>query len=119
MIAVPLEVISIQSPWRHTPSYMSKYLSCSREPSSSPQKNRGIDGSGAVSTSSPISPITGRPPGPPDSPAAPSERACNSPCHTGSVGTPPTNAVHTSVPPDVEKSHVSPPSCEYIQSNPS
>ena len=30
--------------------------------------------------------------------------------YTGSVGTPPTNAVHMSVPPDVENSHVSDPS---------
>ena len=43
--------------------------------------------------------------------SAPSERACSSPRCTGSTGQPPTNAVHTSVPPEVENSQVSRPTC--------
>ena len=42
---------------------------------------------------------------------APSARAWSSPRYTGSSGTPPTNAVHRSVPPLVENSHVSSPTC--------
>ena len=39
MIAVPREVSSIQSPWRHTPGYISKYASRRRAPSGSFQKH--------------------------------------------------------------------------------
>ena len=63
MIAVPREVILIQSPWRHTPGYIEKYDSRSRSPSSSPQKKIGIDGIGSVMTSSPTSSISGLPSG--------------------------------------------------------
>jgi hypothetical protein len=68
-----------------------------------------MDGIGSVMTSSPTSPISGLPSGSQASIFAPSERACSSPRYTGSVGTPPTNAVHMSVPPLVLKSHVSEP----------
>ncbi len=61
-------------------------------------------------TSSPTSSISGLPSGSQACTVAPSDRACSSPRYTGSVGTPPTNAVHMSVPPEVENSHVSEPS---------
>ena len=70
-------------------------------------------------TSSPTSLTTGTPSPVQASTFAPSDRACSSPRYTGSVGTPPTKAVQTSVPPDIEKSHVSRPSASYTQSNPS
>ena len=41
--------------------------------------------------------------------AQPSARPWSSPIHTGRISTPPTNAVHTSVPPEVENSQVSAP----------
>src|SRR5438874_753110 len=53
-------------------------------------------------TSSPTSSISSLPPGSKARTAAPSARHCSSPRYTGSVGQPPTNAVHTSVPPLVE-----------------
>ena len=46
MTAVPRSVIRIQSPWRQTPGYISKYASRSRAPSASSQKYSGIDGIG-------------------------------------------------------------------------
>src|SRR5579875_166983 len=119
MIAVPRSVISIQSPWRHTPGNISKYASRSREPSASPQNATGIEGIGSVMTSSPTSPTSGSPDGDQDSTAQPSARAWSSPSHTGFVGTPTTNAVQTSVPPEVEKSHVSGPTSSYTHRNPS
>src|SRR5579859_6988581 len=109
MIAVPREVISIQSPWRHTPGYISKYDSRYRLPSVSPQKNSGIEGIGLVITSSPTSSTSGRPSGSHASTDAPRIRACSSPTYTGKVGEPPTKAVHISVPPEVENSHRSGP----------
>src|SRR3954466_5977228 len=119
MIAVPRGVMRIQSPWRQMPGYMSKYASRRRSPSGSFQNATGIDGSGAVSTSSPTSSITGSPSSSNASTLAPSERACSSPSYTGSVGTPPTNALHTSVPPLAANSQVSRPSSSYTQLNPS
>ncbi len=80
-----------------------------REPSSSFQSLVGIEGMGSVMTSSPTSPISGLPSSSQDSTAQPSARPWSSPMYTGSVGTPPTNAVHTSVPPEVENSQVSEP----------
>ena len=80
-----------------------------REPSSSFQSMVGIDGIGSVITSSPTSPTSALPSSSHDSTAQPSARPWSSPIHTGSVGTPPTNAVHTSVPPEVENSQVSEP----------
>src|SRR6185436_4797641 len=56
-------------------------------------------------TSSPTSFTSGRPSSLHDSTDAPRQRACSSPEYTGSSGQPPTNAVHRSVPPLVEKSH--------------
>ena len=106
---MPRGVIRIQSPWRQMPGYMSKYASRRRSPSGSFQNDTGIDGSGAVSTSSPTSSIRESPSSSNASTLAPSERACSSPSYTGSVGTPPTNAVHMSVPPLVENSHVCEP----------
>ena len=61
MMHVPRSVIVIQSPWRHTPGYESKYAARYRLPSSSPQNPTGIDGIGAVSTSSPCAPMTALP----------------------------------------------------------
>src|SRR5919199_4116244 len=119
MIAVSRSVISIQSPWRHTPGNISKYDSRSLDPSSSPQKKIGIDGIGSVMTSSPTSPMCGLPSSSQDSIFAPSERPCSSPRYTGSVGTPPTNAAHMSVPPLVENSHVCEPSLSYTHWKPS
>ncbi len=103
-------MISIQSPWRQTPGYMSKYASRIREPSGSFQKHTGIDGSGCVMTSSPTSSTTERPASSNACTSQPSDGPCSSPSYTGSSGTPPTNAVQTSVPPLVENSHVSSPS---------
>src|SRR5690349_4330639 len=110
MIAVPREVILIQSPCRHTPGYIEKYDSWYREPSESPHRYRGIDGIGRVMTSSPTSSTSGAPEGSQASTAQPRQRAWSSPSYTGSVGTPPTKAVHMSVPPEVENSHRSGPS---------
>jgi hypothetical protein len=70
-----------------------------------------MDGIGSVRTSSPTCPTCAPPSSSKDSTLAPSARACSSPSYTGSVGTPPTNAVHRSVPPLVENSHVSDPTC--------
>src|SRR5215208_1662052 len=119
MIAVPRSVISTQSPWRQTRGYISKYASRSFDPSSSPQKKTGIDGIGSVITSSPTWLTCALPCSSQDSIAAPRQRACSSPLYTGSVGTPPTNAVHTSVPPLVLNSHVSDPSSSYTHWKPS
>ncbi len=60
---------------------------------------------GSVITSSPTRPTCGRPSSSHDSTLQPSDGACSSPSYTGRVGTPPTKAVHTSVPPLVEKGH--------------
>src|SRR5690348_5373296 len=76
-------------------------------------------GIGAVMTSSPSSPMTGLPSGPYASTFAPSARQEISPAYTGSSGTPPTNAVHTSVPPDTLASSRSAPTDSYTQRNPS
>ena len=56
-------------------------------------------------TSSPTSPMSGRPSSSHASTAAPRQRAWISPEYTGSTGQPPTKAVQRSVPPLVEKSH--------------
>src|SRR3954451_10164916 len=78
-----------------------------------------MDGSGSVRTSSPTSPTTDRPSSSHASIAAPRARPCSSPSYTGSVGTPPTKALTTSVPPEVENSQVSAPTCSYTHRNPS
>src|ERR1700692_202782 len=82
-------------------------------------KYSGIDGIGSVITSSPTSSTSGSPSADHDSTAHPSARAWISPTYTGSVGTPPTNAVQTSVPPDVENRKVSDPNWSYTQRKPS
>src|ERR1700722_7282533 len=82
-------------------------------------KYSGIDGIGSVITSSPTSSTSGLPSADHDSTAQPSARAWISPMYTGSVGEPPTNAVQTSVPPDVENSQVSDPNWSYTQRKPS
>src|SRR4051794_36310282 len=69
-------------------------------------------------TSSPTSFTSGRPSSLHDSTDAPRQRACSSPEYTGSSGQPPTNAVHRSVPPLVEKSQAS-GKRSYTQSKPS
>ena len=79
MIAVPRDVISIQSPWRQMPGYISKYASRSRAPSGSFQKPTGIDGSGCVTTSSPTSSTSARPSSSNAWTSQPSDRACSSP----------------------------------------
>src|SRR5262245_50361047 len=84
-------------------------------PPGSFQNETGIDGSGAVSTSSPVSPTTARPSGSNASTLAPSDAAWSSPAWTGSVGTPPTNALQTSVPPLNETSQTSGFTASYTQ----
>src|SRR3954466_7071068 len=111
MTAVPRDVISIQSPCRQTPGNMSKYDLWGGEPSSSPQKKTGIDGIGSVMTSSPTSSTTESPSSSQASTLAPGGRPWGPPLYTGRIGTPPTKAVQTSVPPLVEKSQVSSPTC--------
>src|SRR2546421_10302287 len=76
-------------------------------------------GSGAVMTSSPSSPMTGLPSWLNASTFAPSARQEISPAYTGSSGTPPTKAVHTSVPPDTLASSTSSPTDSYTQRKPS
>ena len=110
MTAVPRSVSRIQSPWRQTPGYIEKYASRSREPSGSSQNATGIDGIGAVSTSSPTSPITALAGGVERLDLGAERPALQLAPYTGSTGTPPTNAVQTSVPPLIEKSQVSSPS---------
>src|SRR5258708_20563167 len=61
-----------------------------------------MDGIGAVSTSSPTSPVTGRPEESNASTLAPRQDAAITPARTGSSGQGPTNPVHMSVPPDNE-----------------
>jgi hypothetical protein len=68
-------------------------------PSASPQKPTGIDGIGAVITSSPSSPTTGLPSGSNAAAATPSEGPAISPSTTGCHGPPWTIPEHTSVPP--------------------
>ena len=80
MIAVPREVISIQSPWRQTPGYIVEVrLAQALAVGVVPEARRGIDGSGCVMTSSPTSPTTGRPCSSNACTSQPSERACSSP----------------------------------------
>src|SRR5690606_15879007 len=59
-----------------------------------------MEGIGSVITSSPSSPVTGRPAGSYASTFAPRQRQVISPRHTGSSGTPPRKPVHRSVPPE-------------------
>src|SRR3954454_15403067 len=109
MTQEPRSVNLIQSPCRQTPGYVSKYAACSRDPSGSFQNITGIDGVGSVMTSSPTSPTTASPCSSKASTLQPSRRQGISPACTGSNGTPPTNAAHTSVPPDSDESITSPP----------
>ena len=76
-------------------------------PSGSFQKPTGIDGMGSVITSSPTSPTRDVPSGENESTAQPTIRHGITPARTGSDGAPPTNAVHTSVPPDSDDSATS------------
>src|SRR3954452_603371 len=78
----------------------------------------GIDGSGFVSTSSPVTPGgQTAPSGSNASTAQPRWRAAISPARTGSTGAQPTNPVQMSVPPHTEA--VGTPSVAVIQRNPS
>ena len=74
-----------------------------------------MDGMGTVSTSSPTVPFgtsspspfgplasLPAPAGPQDATADPRHRTDSSPGHTGTVGTPAMNALHTSVPPEID-----------------
>ncbi len=76
-------------------------------PSSSPQKPIGIVGIGWVSTSSPCSPTTEFPASSNASTAAPRYLVGISPSQTGVIVLPPTNAEHTSVPPEIGDSSAS------------
>src|SRR3954451_4737839 len=109
MTQEPRSVNLIQSPCRQTPGYVSKYASRSRDPSGSFQNITGIDGIGSVMTSSPTSPTKGSPRSSNASTLHASNRHGISPACTGSKGTPPTNAVQTSVPPDSDDSITSLP----------
>ncbi len=66
------------------------------------QKETGMEGIGAVTTSSPSSPTSGVPSGERASTPQPSARQLISPSQTGTSGEPPTKAVHTSVPPETD-----------------
>src|SRR5215218_4825732 len=70
-----------------------------RDPSTSPHSSTGIDGIGAVITSSPSRPTTDRPSSSNASTLAPSIRQLISPAHTGTSGEGPRNPVQRSVPP--------------------
>ena len=61
-----------------------------------------MDGIGAVTTSSPTSPVTGLPAASKASTWAPRNRPAMIPARTGSRGLDPMNPVQTSVPPDIE-----------------
>src|SRR5690348_14184063 len=100
MTQVPRLVRVSQSPCRHTPGNVSKYAARYLDPSASPQKPTGMLGMGRVMTSSPSSSTMDVPAGVNDSTFAPRHRQVISPEYTGSSGTPLTNAVQTSVPPD-------------------
>src|SRR5258708_36415693 len=81
-----------------------------------------MDGIGAVSTSSPTSPVTGRPEESNASTLAPRQDAAITPARTGSSGQGPTNPVHRSVPPEYEpriRSWPSVATASYTQRKPS
>src|SRR5215469_6643810 len=81
-----------------------------------------MDGIGAVSTSSPTSPMTGLPAGSNASTLAPRHGPEITPARTGSSGDGPTNPVHRSVPPENEPSMRSDdpvPSSSYTHRKPS
>src|SRR5262245_21764576 len=119
MTQVPRSEIVIQTPWRQTPGKMSKYASRYREPSGSFQKLTGIDGIGAVMTSSPTLPTTGFPAGSYASTFEPRQRPAISPAWTGSSGEAPTKPVQTSVPPETDCSCRFLPTASYTQVKPS
>src|SRR5215469_13446464 len=81
-----------------------------------------MDGIGAVSTSSPTSPMTGLPAGSNASTFAPRHGPEITPARTGSTGEGPTNPVHRSVPPEYDP-RIRPgdpvPSSSYTHRNPS
>ncbi len=117
IVHAPSSVKVIQSPWRHTPGKCSKYASRYRAPVGSPQNPTGIDGIGAVRTSSPVVPGgTGCPSASNASTAHPSSAQEISPARTGTSGEVPTKAVHTSVPPLIELTGTPTVSC--TQRNP-
>ena len=69
---------------------------------SGPQNFRGIEGKGAVQTSSPAAPSRDRPRSSRTSTAMPNVGPWISPACTGNVGSPPTKEPHRSVPPDID-----------------
>ncbi len=75
------------------------------------QNPTGMDGIGAVITSSPTSPVTGWPAALYASTFAPRHAPAMTPDRTGSSGLGPTKPVHTSVPPENEPSSRSLPTC--------
>ena len=70
-------------------------------------------------TSSPTSSMSSLPSSSYATTAAPSAAQEISPIHTGTVGAEPTNAAHTSVPPDTEQICTCSPMASPIQRNPS
>src|SRR6188472_736913 len=115
----PRGVLRTQSPCRHTPGKSSKYAVRSREPSGSFQNDTGIEGIGFVSTSSPTSSTTSAPRASYAATEAPSAAHDNSPSQTGTVGADSRNAVHGSVPPDIEQICTCRPTASAIQRKPS
>src|SRR5690606_5061713 len=89
-----------------------------RSPPGSFQNMTGIDGIGAVRTSSPTSPTTGLPSGSKDSTFAPRDRHGMTPALIGWSGVAPTHPVHASVPPENDPTGT-PGSCSATQANPS
>src|ERR1700755_3629898 len=78
-----------------------------------------MDGIGAVITSSPTSCTTSLP-APSHAPTGePSDAHEISPIHTGTVGAEPTNAAHTSVPPETEQIWIRSPTASPIHRKPS
>src|SRR5438552_1790161 len=92
-------VSSTQSPWHQMPGKRSKYAARYFAPSSSFQKPSGIDGNGAVQTSSPFCRRTGLPFSSYTSTFMPRPRHWSSPRQTGRVGQPSAKQEMMSVPP--------------------
>ena len=107
MMMPPCSVISLQSPWRQTFGYFSKYAARYLAPSGSFQKPIGIEGNGWVQTSSPFSPLSGRPCSSKTSTAMPRPLAWISPRHTGPAGLPSTKQETMSVPPEMDERQTS------------
>ena len=115
----PSSYTVIQSPWVQTPGNRANHVDRIRSPSASPQSATGIDGIGAVITSSPGSPRTSRPSSSKAWTSTPSIGPGISPARTGSSGAAPTNPLATSVPPEVELTRTSAPNASAAHRKPS